>query len=104
VQVNNAWVFPAIGHAAVLTQCTCITDDIFLAAAKQLSSITSVDQVEQGFLFPPFSAIRTVSCLLIARLAALMVAQGLGKEPQGMTTSWEEYVASKMFTVPSSRL
>ena len=39
-QVNNAYVFPAIGHAAVLTRASVISDDVFLTAAEALSHMS----------------------------------------------------------------
>ena len=41
-QANNAYVFPAIGMAAVLTRASAITDDVFLVAAEALAHMTSV--------------------------------------------------------------
>ena len=40
VQANNAYIFPAIGHAAVLTKASHISDGAFLVAAKSLSEMT----------------------------------------------------------------
>ena len=41
VQVNNAYVFPAIGFAAVLARAATISDDVFLTAAETLSHMSS---------------------------------------------------------------
>ena len=41
VQANNAYIFPAIGFAAILTRASHISDDIFLVAARCLSEMTS---------------------------------------------------------------
>lgn len=40
VQANNAYIFPAIGFAAVLTRAKYISDDVFLVAARCLSEMT----------------------------------------------------------------
>ena len=48
-------------------------------------------------LFPPFSDIRRVSIRLAARLAAFMVEQGLGREPEGFGGDWEAHVAASMW-------
>ena len=42
VQANNAYIFPAIGLAAVLTKTSRISDDAFLTAAKHLSQMTQI--------------------------------------------------------------
>ena len=40
MQANNAYIFPAIGFAAILTRASHISDDAFLVAAKCLSEMT----------------------------------------------------------------
>ena len=39
----SRYVFPAVGFAAVLTQCSTISDDVFLTAAECLSHLTSLE-------------------------------------------------------------
>ena len=39
-QANNAYIFPAIGFAAILTEATQISDEVFLVAARCLSEMT----------------------------------------------------------------
>ena len=48
MQANNAYVFPAIGFAAVLTRARSIADDIFLTAAETLSQITTLQVICVG--------------------------------------------------------
>uniref|UniRef100_A0A383VNK3 Malic enzyme n=1 Tax=Tetradesmus obliquus TaxID=3088 RepID=A0A383VNK3_TETOB len=76
-QANNAYVFPAVGHAAVLTRAKTIPNDVFLVAAETLAGMTSLQELRRGFLFPSFSRIREVSVKLMAAVAAHMVASGL---------------------------
>ena len=42
-QANNAYVFPAVGFAAVLTRARSISDDVFLTAAEALSEVTTLE-------------------------------------------------------------
>lgn len=51
----------------------CRSDDVFLAAAEALASMSSVAQLEQGHLFPAFAGIKAVSAHLIATVADFMV-------------------------------
>lgn len=98
----QAYVFPAIGHAAVLAQATAITDDVFLVAAETLATITSLQEVEQGRLFPPFSEILHISRHLVAAVANHMCQHGLGTKPPGCK-DWLSYGASRFWsgTLPS---
>lgn len=50
-QANNAYVFPAVGFAAVLTRASSISDDVFLAAAEALAQMTTL-QVSLALLPP----------------------------------------------------
>jgi malate dehydrogenase (oxaloacetate-decarboxylating)(NADP+) len=98
-QANNAYVFPAVGHAAVLTCCSSLPDTVFLEAAEKLSTLSSMQQLRQGQLFPPLASIRTTSVQLIAHLAKFMVAAGLGREPEaGLPVGgWLQLVQQQMF-------
>jgi malate dehydrogenase (oxaloacetate-decarboxylating)(NADP+) len=81
-QANNAYIFPAIGHAAILTKARCIPDEVFLEAAAALAELTSPDLVnEQGQLFPRFRDILAVSEYVMVRLCSYFVRQGLGTMP-----------------------
>lgn len=40
-QANNAYVFPAVGHAAVLARCSSISDEAFLVAAEALAAMAN---------------------------------------------------------------
>eukprot|EP00227_Mantoniella_beaufortii_P016774 CAMPEP_0197588670 /NCGR_PEP_ID=MMETSP1326-20131121/9870_1 /TAXON_ID=1155430 /ORGANISM="Genus nov. species nov., Strain RCC2288" /LENGTH=506 /DNA_ID=CAMNT_0043153519 /DNA_START=81 /DNA_END=1601 /DNA_ORIENTATION=+ len=95
-QANNAYVFPALGHAAVLAGAREVSDDVFLAAAESLSTVTSLEEVEQGKLFPDFNSIQAVSAELTAKVAGLMEEAGQGKKPPGVT-DWRAYVAQEFF-------
>ncbi|PSC71198.1 NADP malic enzyme [Micractinium conductrix] len=116
-QANNAYVFPAVGHAAVLTQCKEISDDVFLVAAEALAGMTSVADLQAGHLFPPFAQIRTVSARLMAAVADFMVRSGLGVTPPDFEaavsrlpsaacnlTRWEAYATAHMYDPTPSKL
>jgi malate dehydrogenase (oxaloacetate-decarboxylating)(NADP+) len=101
-QANNAYVFPAVGHAAVLTRCRSIPDAVFLRAAEALAAMSSTQQLREGRLFPPFSEIRGVQARLCAELAAFMVQQGLGDPPASLQAGsspadWLRVVQAHMF-------
>lgn len=109
-QANNAYVFPAIGHAAMLCGAREITDEVFLLAAEALAGMTTRADLESGMLFPRFSNIRAVSGRLIAAIAEDMCATGLGRLPAnfdavtagvpasvGTKAKWEAYARAHMF-------
>ncbi|KAL4857157.1 NADP-dependent malic enzyme [Chlorella vulgaris] len=117
-QANNAYIFPAVGHAAVLTRCREIRR-VFLVAAETLAGLSSVADLEAGLLFPRFSAIKAVSTRLIAACADFMVRTGLGSLPADFDaalkgralpttasnlTHWEAYAAAHMFDPNTAKL
>lgn len=104
-QANNAYIFPAVGHAAVITRCTSITDEVFLEAAAALADMATPQQLQEGRLFPPLSNIRDTSRVLTAHLAEFMVRKGLGQVPEDLAgkqqqlnrEEWLEVVQQRMF-------
>jgi malate dehydrogenase (oxaloacetate-decarboxylating)(NADP+) len=76
-QANNAYVFPALGHAAVLAGAKELRDDVFLAVAESLSTLTSDAELAEGRLFPDFDSIQEVSAELTARVATHLVGHRL---------------------------
>lgn len=95
-QANNAYVFPAIGHAAVLCKAQTIPNEAFLVAAEVLSTLSPVHGIGQGCLFPPFASIIDASQRLIISLCQFFEGNGLGTRPMGY--SWEEVVVQSMWT------
>ncbi|MEW5303428.1 MAG: hypothetical protein WDW36_006121 [Sanguina aurantia] len=102
-QANNAYIFPALGAAAVLTRCSKITDECFLVAAETLAELSPVDEIQNGRLFPPLSQLRQVSAKVTAAVAALMVSTRLGSRPSGCE-DWLPYVTSRMWAAPRAKI
>lgn len=107
-QSNNAYIFPALGYAASLCNATEITDEAFLIAAKALSEMATIEELESGALFPKFSNIRNVSRHLMGVIAAYMCETGVGQIPNdfhektkhvdGEVKKWEAYSAMHMYS------
>jgi malate dehydrogenase (oxaloacetate-decarboxylating)(NADP+) len=87
-QANNAYVFPALGHAAVLSNAREVSDDAFLDCAYELASMSTAECVATGKLFPDFDSIRDVSKKLVASVAAKMEARGETRERVGGIEAW----------------
>ena len=97
-QANNAYVFPAVGRAAVLAGAGSVTDDDFLVAAEALSRMTSEEELASGRLFPNFDHIQAVSAALTARVCEGMERGGRAtRRPAG---TWAELVESEFFRPP----
>ena len=101
-QSNNAYVFPALGHAAVLAQAKKLPEEVFLMSAAALSKISTVEQLQQGHLFPPFSDIIPTSKKMMLELCTYFEECGLGARPAGST--WNEIIKEGMWTPTAAAL
>jgi malate dehydrogenase (oxaloacetate-decarboxylating)(NADP+) len=98
-QANNAYVFPALGHAAVLAGAREISDDVFLAAAESLAVMTTEKELRAGKLFPDFDAIQETSAALTAMVCEKLERNGQGRKPPGVT-DWRAHVDSEFYRPP----
>jgi malate dehydrogenase (oxaloacetate-decarboxylating) len=74
-QGNNAFIFPGLGLAAVIGECSRISDGMVLAAAYGL--VEYVDAYcEQEHIFPPIRELKKISALVAQRVLAAAIADG----------------------------
>lgn len=96
-QGNNAYIFPGVALAVILSSVRHISDRVFLEAAKALSEQLSPPDLAQGRLYPPLSHIREVSVCIAVRVMEFLYANGMAfhyPEPPEK----EPYVRSKVWT------
>jgi malate dehydrogenase (oxaloacetate-decarboxylating) len=68
-QANNMLVFPGVGLAAIVSQATQITDEMFCVAATTLAGLVPGDRVADGALYPPVADLRQVSRAIAVAVA-----------------------------------
>jgi malate dehydrogenase (oxaloacetate-decarboxylating)(NADP+) len=106
-QANNAYIFPPLGHAALLTRAARLPDSAFMVAAEALAAQASDADLGAGLLFPPFDRAADVAAAVCAAVGAHLVAAGVGTEPAGVAyaasarrapgvTAWEAHVRTRM--------
>lgn len=83
-QANNAYIFPAVGAAALLTGANALGENAFLAAAEALAAQASTSDARSGLLFPPFSRAADVSAAVAAAVAEELVRSGDGRVPAAL--------------------
>ena len=81
-QCNNAYIFPGVGMAAVLTGAKRITDEMFSEAARALAAQVSEEDLASGCLMPPLTRINEDSAKVAAAVAKLIYKRKLGTEPE----------------------
>jgi len=69
-QGNNVFVFPGVGLGVLAAGAREVLPEFFTAAAHAVAAMVSEDDLRQGILFPPVTALREVS---------LTVAQAVGR-------------------------
>jgi malic enzyme len=73
-QGNNAFIFPGLGLGICVAHARRVTDGMFLDAAKALAHMVTVEDLEQGAVYPPLTKIRdcshAVACATIRRAVA----------------------------------
>jgi malate dehydrogenase (oxaloacetate-decarboxylating)(NADP+) len=78
-QGNNSYIFPGVGLGLVVSRALHATDAMFMAAARALAMTVSENDLEQGSLYPPLSAVRHVSALIATAVADVAFASGVAR-------------------------
>ncbi len=94
-QGNNVYIFPGMGLGVIASGSACITDEMFLNAARTLSRHVSYADLAQGSLYPPLPKIREVSTAIAVGVAETAYKQGLARLPQ--PDDLASYIKSLMY-------
>ncbi|XP_018089991.1 malic enzyme 2 isoform X3 [Xenopus laevis] len=76
-QGNNAYIFPGVALAVVLSGVRHISDRVFLEAAKALAEQLTVEEMGQGRLYPALSNIREVSINIAVKVMEFVYRNGM---------------------------
>ncbi|GAA5533480.1 NAD-dependent malic enzyme [Deinococcus aluminii] len=77
-QGNNAFIFPGLGLAAVLTRASEITDGMVAEAAYALADFTAREYPDRTY--PPTRALRDASRAVALRVARQAIEEGVARE------------------------
>ncbi|XP_026993760.2 NAD-dependent malic enzyme, mitochondrial isoform X1 [Tachysurus fulvidraco] len=92
-QGNNAYIFPGVALAVILSGVRHISDTVFLEAAKTLADQLTDEELSQGRLYPPLSSIREVSVQMAVKVVEYLYSKGMAfRYPEPVDK--EEYVRS----------
>ncbi|KAM8865053.1 NAD-dependent malic enzyme, mitochondrial [Synchiropus picturatus] len=76
-QGNNAYIFPGVALAVILSGVRHISDTVFLEAAKTLAEQLTDKELDEGRLYPPLSNIREVSVQMAVKVVEFVYANGM---------------------------
>ncbi|XP_040192903.1 NAD-dependent malic enzyme, mitochondrial isoform X2 [Rana temporaria] len=95
-QGNNAYVFPGVALAVILSGVRHISDRVFLEAAKALAEQLTAEELDQGRLYPPLSNIREVSICIAVKVMEFVYRNGMAFQyPEPLDKN--AYVRSKVW-------
>jgi len=76
-QMNNFYIYPAIGLAVFATHARRVTDEMFIEAAKATADQVTDEQRERGMLFPPQTNVLETEVCTAIRVATLIFDRNL---------------------------
>ncbi len=97
-QANNVFIFPGLGLGAIVSEATRISDGMVLVAARTLADAASSERLDAGALYPPISALRSVSHAIALAVARQAIASGLAASSDSLEADvdaamwWPAYV------------
>ena len=75
-QGNNAFIFPGLGFAAVLGECTRISDAMVAEAAYALADYVAENCLDAGLIYPHVADLKKVSLAVATRVLAKALEEG----------------------------
>ncbi|XP_028604384.1 NAD-dependent malic enzyme, mitochondrial [Podarcis muralis] len=76
-QGNNAYIFPGVALAVILSGVRHISDQVFLEAAKALTEQLTEEELAEGRLYPPLANIREVSINIAVKVMEFLYANNM---------------------------
>jgi malate dehydrogenase (oxaloacetate-decarboxylating) len=96
-QGNNAFIFPGLGFAAVLSECREITDNMVLEAAYALADYTAAKHLDTGLVYPPTRELQEVSVRVAVRVIKCALNNGVAAKIDLDGRDLDAYVRSRFW-------
>ena len=98
-QGNNAYIFPGVGLGAIVSRASCVTDEMFLAAAHSLAELVTEHDLERGRVYPSLRRIREVSAHIACDVARIAYDKGLAgkEEPEDLMADIRGYMYKPIY-------
>jgi malate dehydrogenase (oxaloacetate-decarboxylating)(NADP+) len=95
-QVNNFYIFPAVGMAIFATQAKRVTDQMFIEAAWAVADQVPSGLLNQGLLYPLQSNILEAEIQTAARVAKLAFESGFARVQR--PSDFEAFIRKQVYT------
>ncbi len=94
-QGNNAFIFPGLGFAAVLGECTRISDVMVAEAAYALADYVAEHYLASGLIYPPVADLKKVGLAVARRVLAQALAEGCANNADLQDADLETYISTR---------
>lgn len=92
-QVNNSYVFPGLALGTLVSKAQCVTDAMFMAAARTLAALSPTLQDKNAPLLPPIAESRNIAFAIAQAVASQAIAEGVALEnPADLAEDLRAYV------------
>ncbi|WAR45897.1 NAD-dependent malic enzyme [Methylomonas rapida] len=96
-QGNNAFIFPGLGFAAVLGECSRISDGMVAEAAYALADYVAEHYLDKGLIYPPVADLKKVSLAVATRVLGKALEEGCATRADLHQTDLEAYVSANLW-------
>ncbi|MDT4331376.1 NAD-dependent malic enzyme [Methylomonas sp. MED-D] len=93
-QGNNAFIFPGLGLAATLAECSRISDEMVQEAAYALADYTAEHWLDAGLIYPPVADLKKVCQSVAKRVLAQALRDGSASRTDLNDTDLAAYIES----------
>jgi malate dehydrogenase (oxaloacetate-decarboxylating) len=96
-QGNNAFIFPGLGFAAILSECREITDNMVLEAAYALADYTAAKHLDTGRVYPRVRELQEVTVRVAVRVIRRALTDGVAHKANLDGCDLDAYVRSRFW-------
>lgn len=93
-QGNNAFIFPGLGLAATLAECSRISDEMVQEAAYALADYTADHWLDAGLIYPPVADLKKVCQSVAKRVLTQALRDGSARRTDLAGTDLAAYIES----------
>jgi malic enzyme len=79
-QANNVFIFPGVGLGAIVAEARELTDEAFLVAAREFSTMVSADRLASGAMYPPIRDLRRIARTIAVAVVRQLRDSGYGRQ------------------------
>lgn len=96
-QGNNAFIFPGLGFASIIGQCSRVSDGMILESAYALAEYTIEKHAGQELIYPPVAELQEASIRVATRVLHQAIRDGSSTREELQGQDLEEYIRERLW-------